>query len=108
MTDEVFHRQCAVEENAEAFERVRERDCGIDKMNGVDRNEGQFLSCSDKHRFCFVVVVVVAVVCLFAFFSIFSSSLLLLLLLLGFCCCCLFFFVWYHSLTFPNSDRYKL
>ena len=29
MTDEVLHGQCAVEENAEAFDRVRERDCGI-------------------------------------------------------------------------------
>jgi len=80
LTDEVLHGECAVEENAEAFERVRERDCGIVTLNGVDRNEGQFLSCSDEHRFCSVVVFA-AVVCLFAFFSIFSSSLLLLLLL---------------------------
>ena len=33
--------QCAVEENAEAFDRVRERDCDIVKPKAVDRNRGQ-------------------------------------------------------------------
>ena len=48
--------KCAVEENAEALDRVRERDCGIIKLNGVDRNRGQFLSCSHEHRFCLFTV----------------------------------------------------
>ena len=52
MTDEVLHVQCAVEENAEAFDRVRERGCDIVQLKGVDRNRGQFMSCSDEHRFC--------------------------------------------------------
>ena len=39
LTDEVLHGQCAVEENAEAFDRVRERDCGIVKLKDVDRNQ---------------------------------------------------------------------
>ena len=52
LTDEVIHAQCAVEENDEAFDRVRERDCAIFKLKGVDRNRGQFLSCSDEHCFC--------------------------------------------------------
>ena len=30
---------------------VRERDCGIIKLKGVDRNRGQFSSCSDEHHF---------------------------------------------------------
>ena len=51
MTDEVLHGQRAVEENAEAFDRDRERDCGIVKLKGVDGNDGQFLSFSDEHRF---------------------------------------------------------
>ena len=33
----------AVEENTEAFDRVRERDCGIVKLKGVDGNRGQFV-----------------------------------------------------------------
>ena len=28
-----------------------ERHCGTVKLKGVEGNEGQFLSCSDKHRF---------------------------------------------------------
>ena len=32
LTNEVLHGQCAVEENAEAFDRVNERDCGIFKQ----------------------------------------------------------------------------
>ena len=48
--------QCAVEENAEALDRVRERDFGIIKLKGVDRNRGQFLSCSSEHRFCLFTV----------------------------------------------------
>ena len=32
MTDEAAHGQCAVEENAEAFDRGR--DCGIVRLNG--------------------------------------------------------------------------
>ena len=50
LTDKVLHGQCAVEENTEAFDRVRlrESDCDIVKLKGVDRNGGQFLSCSDK------------------------------------------------------------
>ena len=35
---------------------VRERDCGIVKLKGVNRNRGQFLSCSDEHRFCLFTV----------------------------------------------------
>ena len=35
---------------------VRERDCGIVKLKGVDGNGGQFLSCSDEHRFCLFTV----------------------------------------------------
>ena len=42
LADEVLHRQCAVEENAVAFDRVRERDCGIVKLKGVDGNGGVF------------------------------------------------------------------
>ena len=34
------------------FLSVRERDCDIIKLNGVDGNGGQFLSCSDEYRFC--------------------------------------------------------
>ena len=56
MTDEVLPGQCAVEENAEAFDRVRERDCGIVKLKGVDSNRGQFLPCSDEHRFCLFTI----------------------------------------------------
>ena len=48
--------QCAVEENAEAFDRVRERDCGIVRLKGVDGNGGQFLSCSNEHRFCLFTI----------------------------------------------------
>ena len=52
MTNEVLLGQCAVEENAEAFDRVRETDCvRTVKLKCVEGNEGQFLSCSDKHRF---------------------------------------------------------
>ena len=32
--------QCAGEENADALDRVRERDFGIIKLKGVDRNRG--------------------------------------------------------------------
>ena len=39
------------EENAEAFDRVRERDCGVVKLKGVDGNRGQFVLFSDEHRF---------------------------------------------------------
>ena len=35
---------------------VRESDCGIVKLKGVDRNRGQFLSCSDEHRFCLFTI----------------------------------------------------
>ena len=44
-----FHGQCAVVENAKAFDRVRERDCGNVTLKEVDGNEGQFkevLSCN--------------------------------------------------------------
>ena len=51
LTDEVLHGQCAVEENAEAFDRVRDRNCSIVKLKGVDGNREQFLSCYDEHRF---------------------------------------------------------
>ena len=63
LTNEVLHGECAVEENAEAFDRVRERDCDIIKLNGVDGNGGQFLSCSDEHRFCLVTVKLKFVLC---------------------------------------------
>ena len=56
LTNEVLHGQCVVEEKAEAFDRVRERDCGIVKLKGVDRNRGQFVSCSDEHRFCLFTI----------------------------------------------------
>ena len=56
LTDEVFHGQCAVEENTEAFDRVRERDCGIIKLKGVDGNRRQFLSCSNEHCFCLFTI----------------------------------------------------
>ena len=42
LTNEVLHGLCAVVENAKAFYRVRERDCGIVKLKEVDGNEGQF------------------------------------------------------------------
>ena len=60
MTDEVLHGQCAVEENAEAFDRVRERDV---KLTGVGRNRGQFLPCSDEHRFCLFTISLKFVLC---------------------------------------------
>ena len=53
---EIETAKCAVKENAEAFYRVGERDCGIIKLNGVDGNRGQFLSCSHAHRFCLFTV----------------------------------------------------
>ena len=56
LTNEVLHGQCAVEENAEAFDRVRETDCGVVKLKGADGNEGQFLSCSDEHRICLFTI----------------------------------------------------
>ena len=42
---------------------VRERDCGIVKLKGVDRNRGQFLSCSDEHRFCLFTIYLKFVLC---------------------------------------------
>ena len=30
---------------------VRDRDCSIVKLKGVDGNREQFLSCYDEHRF---------------------------------------------------------
>ena len=56
LADEVLHRQCAVEENAVAFDRVRERDCGVVKLKDVDGNGGQFMSCSDERRSCLFTV----------------------------------------------------
>ena len=56
LTNEVLHGQCAVKENAEAFDRVIERDCGIIKLKDVDRNGGQFLSCSGGHCFCLFTI----------------------------------------------------
>ena len=53
-----------MEETAEAFDRVRERDCGIVKLKGVDGSGGQFLSCSDEHRFWFFAIEV----CVIQFF----------------------------------------
>ena len=50
LTDEVLHGQCAVEENAEAFDWVRERDCGIVKLKGVDSNRGQFFFFYDRFQ----------------------------------------------------------
>ena len=38
LIDEVLQGQCAAEENTEASDRVRERDCGIVKLKDVDRN----------------------------------------------------------------------
>ena len=51
LINKVLHRQCAVKENAEAFERVREWDCDVIKLKGVDRKGGQFLFGSDEHCF---------------------------------------------------------
>ena len=48
-TNVVFHGQCAVEENAEAFGTVREWDCDVAKLKGVGGNRGQLLACSNKH-----------------------------------------------------------
>ena len=42
---------------------VRERDCGIVTLKGVDRNGGQFLSCSDEHRFCLFTIYMKFVLC---------------------------------------------
>ena len=42
---------------------VRERDCGIVTLKGVDRNRGQFLSCSDEHRFCLFTIYLKFVLC---------------------------------------------
>ena len=55
--------QCAVEENAEAFDRVREGDCGIIKLKGVDRNRRSFLSCASEHHFCLFTVKLKFVLC---------------------------------------------
>ena len=38
LINEVLHRQCAVEDNAETHDRVRERDCGIVKLKGFVEN----------------------------------------------------------------------
>ena len=38
LNNEVFHVQCAVEENAKAFDRVREWDSEIFKLKGVNGN----------------------------------------------------------------------
>ena len=37
----------------ETFDRIGERDCGIVKLKGIDRNRRQFLPCSKEHCFCF-------------------------------------------------------
>ena len=50
LTNEVFHGQCSVEENAQVL-TVRERDCGVVKVKGVEGNGRQFLSSSDEHHF---------------------------------------------------------
>ena len=39
LINEVLHGQCAVKENAAAFDKVREQDCGTVKLKGVDGNE---------------------------------------------------------------------
>ena len=53
LTDEVRHGQCAVEENAEAFDRVRDGDCGMVKLKGM------------KDRFCLVSMRIASVFLLF-------------------------------------------
>ena len=58
LADEVLPGQYAVEENAEAFDSVRERDCSIVKLKGVDSNRGQFLSCSVEHRYCYCLLTI--------------------------------------------------
>ena len=40
----------SVEENAQVL-TVRERDCGVVKVKGVEGNGRQFLSSSDEHHF---------------------------------------------------------
>ena len=39
LSNDVLHEQCALEENAEAFDGVREWDCGVVKLKGVDGNK---------------------------------------------------------------------
>ena len=53
MTNEVLHGQCTVEENTAAFDSQKEGP----KLKDVDRNGGQFFSCSvvNEHHFCFVI-----------------------------------------------------
>ena len=41
----------------------RERDCGIVKLKGVDRNRGHFLSCFNEHRFCLFTILLKFVLC---------------------------------------------
>ena len=55
MTDEVLYGQCAVEENAEAFDSQRDG-LWYRQTEGVDRNRGQFLSCSSEHHFCLFTI----------------------------------------------------
>ena len=42
---------------------VRERDCGIAKLNDVDGNQAHFLSCSDEHRFRLFTIYLKFVLC---------------------------------------------
>ena len=42
---------------------MREWDCDIIKLKGVDRNGGQFLSCSDKCDFCLFTIYLKFVLC---------------------------------------------
>ena len=42
LTDEVPHGQRTVKESTEAFDPVREWDCGIVKLKGVGKNQGEF------------------------------------------------------------------
>ena len=48
LTSETFHGHCAVDDNAEAFDRIRECGCHIVKLKSVGKNGGQFLFGSDN------------------------------------------------------------
>ena len=50
LTNETFHRQCDIEQNAKDFDRDREWDSEITKLKDVDGNGGQFLFGSDKKK----------------------------------------------------------
>ena len=50
------------------------RETGIVKLKGLDRNEGQFLSCSDDPHFCLVIIWLKFVLCHPFFFFLCSNN----------------------------------